>query len=47
MDYLIEIMDTFLEENPDGLIVCGGDLNHLDLSRLSIMSGLKVLVTSY
>ena len=44
MDYLIEIMDTFLEENPDGLIVCGGDLNRLDLSRLSIMSGLKVLV---
>ena len=26
------------------MIVCGSDLNHLDLSRLSIMSGLKVLV---
>ena len=44
MDYLIEIMDTFLEENPDGLFVCGGDFNHLNLNRLSIMSGLKVLV---
>ena len=37
-------MDNFLEENPTGLFVCGGDHNHLDLERLSTMSGLKVLV---
>ena len=35
---------TFLEESPDCLFVSGGDFNHLNLNRLSIMSGLKVLV---
>ena len=44
IDYLIDTMDNFQEENHTGLIVCGGDLNHLDLERLTTMSGLKVLV---
>ena len=44
IDYLIDTMDNFQEENHTGLIVCGGDLNHLDLERLTTMFGLKVLV---
>ena len=44
MDYLIEIMHIFLEANPNSLIVCGIDLNQLDLDKLSTMSGFKVLV---
>ena len=33
-----------MESNPNGLIVCGGDLNRLDLEKLTAVSGLKVLV---
>ena len=42
IDYLIDTMDNFLEENPTGLMVCG--VNNLDLERLTTMSGLKVSV---
>ena len=44
IDYFTNITDDFLESNPNGLIVCGGDLNRLDLEKLTAVSGLKVLV---
>mgnify|MGYP001794103665 FL=1 len=44
IDYVTDIVDDFLETYPDGLVVCGGDLNRLDLDKLSTLSGLKVLV---
>ena len=42
--YLSDMADDFLELNPDGLFVCGGDLNRLNLDKLTDVSGLKVLV---
>ena len=44
IEYLLEIFDVSLEENPEGLVVCGGDLNLLDLEKLSALSGLNALV---
>lgn len=44
LEYLTDVSDTFLEENPTGLVVCGGDLNRLDVEKLSMLSGLKPLV---
>ena len=44
IEYIIDIVDDFLECNPSGLVVCGGDLNRLNLEKLSSLSGLKVLV---
>ena len=43
IDYISEISDNFLDRCPNGVVLCGGDLNHLDLNLLSIMSGLTVL----
>ena len=42
--YLSDMADDFLELNPEGLYVCGGDLNQLNLDKLTAVSGLKVLV---
>ena len=45
IDHLSDDMaDDFLELNPEGLFVCGGDLNRLNLDKLTDVSGLKVLV---
>ena len=44
IDHTTNIVDDFLELHPNGLVVCGGDLNRLDLNKLSTLSGLKVLV---
>ena len=45
IDHLSDDMaDDFLQLNPEGLFVCGGDLNRLNLDELTDVSGLKVLV---
>ena len=42
--YITDIVDQFLECHPSGLVLCGGDLNRLDLEKLSNLFGLKALV---
>ena len=44
MDYLVNLMDTTLDKYPNTAIVCGGDLNQLDLTRLQRLTGCNVLV---
>ena len=44
IEYITDIVDQFLECHPNGLVLCGGDLNRLDLEKLSNLSGLKALV---
>ena len=44
IEYIMDIVDQFLECHPSGLVLCGGDLNRLDLEKLSNLSGLKALV---
>jgi len=44
IDFLSNLADTFLEENPDSTIICGGDLNKLDILQLSSSTGLTALV---
>ena len=35
IDYLQDITDDFLHENPDGVVVLGGDLNKLNIDILA------------
>ena len=42
IEYIMDIVDQFLECHPSGLVLCGGDLNRLDLEKLSNLSGLRV-----
>ena len=44
IEYITDIADQFLACHPSGLVLCGGDLNRLDLEKLSNLSGLKALV---
>ena len=44
VDHVSEISDNFLDRCRNGVVLCCGDLNHLDLNLLSIMSGLTVLI---
>ncbi|PFX20102.1 Lachesin [Stylophora pistillata] len=44
MDYLLHFFDTMLDKHPNVTIVCGGDLNHLDLTRLKRITGWTALV---
>ena len=45
IDHLSDDMaDDFLQLNPEGLFMCGGDLNRLNLDKLTDVSDLKVLV---
>ena len=44
IQYVTDTVDQFLEHQPSGLVLCGRDLNRLDLEKLSNLSGLKVLV---
>ena len=44
IEYITDIVDQFLDRHPSGLVLCGGDLNRLDLEKLSNLSGLKALV---
>jgi len=37
--YVSDTIDEFLEANPDGLVICGGDLNRLNIERLSTSTG--------
>ena len=37
-------VDQFLEHHPNGLALCGGDVNQLDLEELSNLSGLEALI---
>ena len=41
---ITETSDKFLDANPEGVVLYGGDLNHLDLDTLSVLSGLQALV---
>ena len=41
---ITETSDKFLDSNPEGIVLCGKDLNHLDLDTLSVLSGLQALV---
>ncbi|PFX29447.1 Fibrinogen C domain-containing protein 1 [Stylophora pistillata] len=40
IDTIIDRCDTFLDMHPNGVVLCGGDLNRLDLDCLSTSSGL-------
>ena len=40
IDTVIDRCDTFIDMHPNGVVVCGGDLNRLDLDCLSTSSGL-------
>ena len=44
MGHLIHFLDNTLDNDPNTVCVCGGDLNHMDLNRLQSMSGWKALV---
>ena len=44
IDCIIELTDEFLDCFPDGVILCGGDFNQLDLYSLTTVSGLVELV---
>ena len=44
IDTIIDRCDTFLDMHPNGKILCGRDLNRLDLDCLSTSSGLVPMV---
>lgn len=44
IDTITSVTDDFLDSVPDGAILCGGDLNRLNLEHLSTVSGLTALV---
>ena len=43
-DYLVNFFDPMLDKHPNISIVCGGDLNRLDLTRLKRITGVNALV---
>ena len=44
VSYLTDISDLFLDGSPDGTVMIGGDLNNMNLNKLSALSGLTALV---
>lgn len=38
MSHFINFLDNTLDNDPNTVFVCGGDLNHLDLNRLQSIS---------
>ena len=44
ISYLTDISDLFLDGSPDGTVMIGGDLNNMNLDKLSALSGLTALV---
>ncbi|XP_015763833.1 PREDICTED: uncharacterized protein LOC107342835 [Acropora digitifera] len=44
MDYLVNFFYTMLDKHPNISIVCGGDLNRLDITRLKRITGSNALV---
>ena len=44
MNYLISFVDSVLDKHPDAVIVCGGNVNRLDMQELKALSGWNVMV---
>ena len=44
IDTIIDRCDTSLDMHPNGVVLCGGDLNRLDLDCLSTSTGLVPMV---
>ena len=44
MNYVIGFVDSVLEKHPHAVIVCGGDLNQLDMKEFKALSGWSFLV---
>ena len=44
MNYLISFVDSVLDKHPDTVIVCGGDVNRLDMQALKALSGWDTMV---
>ena len=44
IDYITDESDKYLASHPNDVILCGGDLNRLDLAKLADISGLEILV---
>jgi hypothetical protein len=44
IDYLTDLTDCFLDSNPNGTVLIGGDLNRLNLELLTTLTGLVSLV---
>jgi hypothetical protein len=44
LNRIVEVVDDFLDINPNGLVLFSGDINHLNVSQLSTMSGMLHLV---
>ena len=44
MNYLVGYVDYVLKKHLDTVVVCGGDLNQLDLQHLEALSGWNSLV---
>ena len=44
MSYVIELVDFQLDKHPNTLVLCGGDLNRLDMHEFRAMSGWNALV---
>ena len=44
MNYLISFVDSVLDKHPDAVIVCGGDVNRLDMQELKALSGWNIMV---
>ena len=42
MNYLISFVDSVLDKHPDAVIVCGGDVNRLDMQELKALPGWNV-----
>ena len=44
ISYLTDISDLFLDGSPDGTVMIGGNLNNINLDKLSGLSGITALV---
>ena len=44
IDYIISLMDNELEKHPDSVLLCGGNVNCLDLHEFQALSGSNVMV---
>ena len=42
--YLVNLIDNTLDKHPNKVIVCGGDLNQINLTQLQRLTALSVLV---
>jgi hypothetical protein len=44
LNRIVKLVDDFLDINPNGLVLFGGDINHLDVSQHSTISVMLPLV---